>query len=171
MATVLRCSICRSKFPWDVTKGYPKFCPECGETIGHDRADDDIVMPFVRSARTKATDDVYRQMETTSEYRMHAAAAMAGTSADEMSGLKITNLNDRRDAEVAAMPVENAVTQQMETANARGGTFGFQGSAAAAAFAAGTSSGAVTVNGQTTQGIAPRAGATAMSKLQRAMGK
>jgi hypothetical protein len=84
-----------------------------------------------------------------------------------MSSLKITDLNTRRDAEVMAMPVKNTVTEHM--ANARNGNFGFQSNGAE--WAAGTASGAVTVNGKTTQGIEPRAGARALDGIQRLMGK
>lgn len=127
MGVSLRCSICREKFPWDTAKEFPKFCPVCGKSIGHDRADDEIVMPAILSAKSKASDRVYREMERGSEFRAQAAAEMAGTSVDEMSGVKITNLNDRKDAEIAAMPINNPVTQMMAAAP---GVTGFQSNGA-----------------------------------------
>lgn len=126
MGYLLRCTLCREKFKWDVSGGYPDKCPCCGEKIGHDRADSDIVMPSLRSMKTTATDNVYREVERTSEVRMEQAAEMAGCSPSDMSSLKITNLRDNnRQGDVAAIPVNNEVTRQMEAINARGGQFGF----------------------------------------------
>ncbi len=109
------CPECRGKFPWEPTLGYPKSCPLCSFSIGHNRADDDIVLPFIRSSKMKATDDTYRQMEAASEQRAQQAAELAGVPVSEMSGLKITNLQDaRHEGQVAAVPVSNPVTQFME---------------------------------------------------------
>lgn len=111
------CPECRKKFPWDVSLGYPKSCPLCGYSMGHNRADDDIVIPFIRSAKTSQNDALYREMEQASERRVEAAAQMAGTSVEDMSGLKITNLNDSRHAgDIAAVPVANEVTRMMDAA-------------------------------------------------------
>jgi hypothetical protein len=93
----------------------PDYCPLCGERIGHDRDDDDVVAPFIRHTTTKATDQVYRDIEQASERRAELAAEMAGTSVEEMSGLKITNLRDQRHAgDVAAVPVVNDITRFMD---------------------------------------------------------
>ncbi len=71
-------------------------------------------MPFVlKGGRTKSIDKVYRDMEKGSEIRAQAAAEMTGATAAEMSGLKITNLNDRRDCEIAAVMPNNPVSQAM----------------------------------------------------------
>lgn len=127
------------------------------------RSDEDevieISMPAIRSARTKANDQVYRQMEAASEHRAEKAAEALGVPVSEMSDMKITNLNDRRDAEVAVVPVNNAVTQQMEVLNARGGQFGFT-SPDAAGFKEGVK-----------QGPYPNAGAKTVSTVQRLMGR
>lgn len=170
MAVMLQCPDCEKKFRWQFSEEsrWPSHCPECGSYMGIDRADDDIVMPFLRSAKTTANDKLYRDMEAGSERRAEMAAEMAGVPVSEMSDLKITNLNDRRDAEVAAMPVQNSVTQHMETMNQRGAQFGYQ--AGGSEWAAGTAQGAVTVNGKTVTGIAPRAGASAVAKIQRLNG-
>lgn len=125
MGFALRCPDCRGKFPWDPNTKFPRFCPVNGCDLGEERAEDGVVMPFIRSAKTKANDQVYRQMETASERRAEAAAEMLGVPASDMSDMKITNLNDRRDAEVAAMPVNNAVSQQMDLMRASGGQAGF----------------------------------------------
>lgn len=78
MATKIRCQACRQTFPWDFTAagGWPDVCPNksCGTRIGGDRADDDIVLPFIStSGKTRATDKVYRDMERGSEIRAEAA--------------------------------------------------------------------------------------------------
>lgn len=112
----MKCPECAAKFPWDFALGWPKACPLCGFNVHHGRDDDDIVMPFVRTVRSpivQAVDGMYRDMEASSEKRTHLAAEQAGCSPEDMSSLKITNLNDRRDAEIAAMPVQNAVTDFM----------------------------------------------------------
>jgi hypothetical protein len=125
MAVILRCPACREKFKYDVTEGWPDFCPLCNADINNRRADDDIVCPAFLSPKSKANDKVVRDMMDGSETRANMAAAMAGVPASEMSNLKITNLNDRRDAEIAAMPVNNPVSQHMAAMQARGMPVGF----------------------------------------------
>lgn len=170
MAFALRCPDCRKSFPWDVKAAYPRYCPLCQADLGEEKDDNVICMPAFLSAKTKANDQVYRDIERSSEVRMEKAAEAAGVSVSEMSSLKITNINDtRHEGAIAAVPVNNAVTQQMEAANAKGGQFGFAGSNGAE-FAAGISTGDVTVNGHTTRGIAPRAGANTLAAIQRSNG-
>ncbi len=149
MAVTLRCPDCRGKFPWNAKKAWPRHCPLCDADISNDRDDDDVVMPAFISARTKHHDNYYRNMEKGSEFRAEAAAELAGTTASEMSGLKITNLNDRRDAEIAAIPVKNPVSDLMST-----GVGGFQG-ANGVAYSAGVQ-----------QGPAPNMGAQMMTKIR-----
>lgn len=131
MASKLRCPACRVTFPWDPSKGFPEYCPNeaCETRIAHDRADDDVVTPFIRSnGKTKAADRVYREMETASEQRAQEAAAMLGVPASDMADLKITNLRSTaHEGDVAAIPVNNAVTQAMANPAAQN-AFGFQGS-------------------------------------------
>jgi hypothetical protein len=137
---LIRCPVCREKFKWDITQGYPEQClnPECASRIAHDREDDDIVLPFVRSSeRSKTIDNVYRDMERGSEQRAQMAAEMTGAPVSEMSDLRITNLNDRqRPGDIAAQPVNNPVSQFMQ---ANPGIAGF--AANGAAFAGGVSAG------------------------------
>lgn len=113
MAYSLRCPACRVKFPWNPKKGFPDYCPNkaCDTRIAHDVDDNVICMPSLRSAGTTANDKLYRDMERSSEYRAEAAAQAAGVPVSEMSGLKITNLNDtRHEGAIAAVPVNNPVT-------------------------------------------------------------
>lgn len=149
------CPECRGKFPWEVSLGYPKSCPLCGFSIGHDRADDDIVMPFIRSAKTKANDALYRQMEDASEVRAAQAAEMAGVPVSEMSALKMTNMQDaRREGDIAAPPVtaaNNSVLAHMEATNQGG----FQGG------------NAVEYSGAVQTGPEPNAGARMRTQLQQ----
>lgn len=126
---IIRCPVCRTKFKWDLAAlGYPEECPvkTCESHIGHDRADDDVVMPFVRSvAKAHVVDKVYRDMERGSEIRAQAAAEMTGATNEEMSGLKITDLRTGgRPGDVAAVPVPvNEVSKMIE---ANPGHFGHQ---------------------------------------------
>src|SRR5215469_10686604 len=89
-------------------------CPECGYEA--EEPDDTVIsLPAIRAATTKATDQVYRDMETASIKRAEDAARMAGVPVSEMSHLKITNMRDNvQTGETYAMPVNNVVTQQME---------------------------------------------------------
>jgi hypothetical protein len=65
------------------------------------------------------------------------AAVMAGTSVEDMAGLKITDLNDRKDAQFSTRDVVNPVTQRMDALQAAGLPTGFNaGSADAMARAA-----------------------------------
>jgi hypothetical protein len=122
MGFSLVCSACRGRTPFNGS--YPRFCCHCGADTAPPVDDGVIACPAFLSAKTKATDKVYRDAEKGSEFRMHAAAEMAGVPASEMADLKITNMNDRRDAEIAAMPVVNDVTRMMD-AMPKGSPFGF----------------------------------------------
>lgn len=153
--TILKCSACETKFSWSFAeKGkWPDYCenPDCTTFIGNTRADNDIVMPSLRGAETKHYDDFYRKMEKGSEHRAELAAEFAGATPAEMSALKITNLNDRRDAEIAAMPVSNSVTKFMDANPNAAGFRGSEGLGYSAAVA---------------QGPAPNAGARMMTTLR-----
>ena len=113
--TTLRCPKveCRQRFPWDVSKGFPRFCAVCGADIAASDADDGVVMPNILSFRSKVPDKVARDYMDGSEKRVHMAAELAGTSAEDMSSLKVTDLTDRRDTIQPVAPVNNAVTQFM----------------------------------------------------------
>lgn len=129
MAVMLKCPDCEQKFRWtfsDESK-WPSHCPLCGEYMGIDTPDDEIVMPAFISARTKANDKVYRDMESGSERRAELAAEAAGCSVADMAGLKITDMNDRRDCEIAAKEVSNSVTQFMDNNPQIGGFKGADG--------------------------------------------
>lgn len=130
MAVVLRCPACREKFKYDVAKGWPDNCPLCKEDINNYRADDDIVCPAFLSSKSKAIDAVARQIMDGSETRAQLAAGMAGVSVEDMNNLKITDLSDRKDSEVAAIPVNNVVTQHMASMQRQGMPVGFGTNAA-----------------------------------------
>lgn len=147
MAVKLRCPDCRGTFPWDLTgKGYPTDCPLCESHIGHDREDDDVVMPMMQlRGNTDRVDQVYRDMERGSEIRAQIAAEQAGVPASEMSGLKITDLRSTKHPGSIAAPPLPAHLQNM-------GSFGGNGAEYATAI-------------QT--GPAPNAGAHARTALQQ----
>lgn len=170
MAFALKCPDCRKSFKWEPSKPEPRFCPLCDVDLGEPPDDNVISLPAFLSPKTKAADSVYRQAEDTSVVRAERAAQLAGCDVSEMSSLKITNMKDHKHAgEMAAVPVVNDVTKQMDAINARGGQFGFSGSNGSE-FAAGISTGAVTVNGVTTHGVEPRAGAKTLGAIQRSYG-
>jgi endogenous inhibitor of DNA gyrase (YacG/DUF329 family) len=167
MAFALRCPECRKAFKWEVSKPDPRYCPLCSADLGEPPDDSVISIPAFLSAKTKANDKVYRDIEASSVVRMEKAAEAAGVPVSEMSDLKITNMRDNgREGDIAAVPVVNDVTRQMDALNAKGGQMGF-GSQSGPEFAAGIATGAVTVNGVTTHGIHPRAGAKALAAIQR----
>lgn len=166
MAFALRCPECRKSFKWEPLKEHPRYCPLCDADMGEMPDDNVISLPAFLSPKTKAADAVYRQAEAASVVRAEKAAELAGCDVSEMSSLKITNMKDHKhQGEVAAVPVVNAVTQQMDAINARGGNFGFGSNGSE--FAAGIATGAVTVDGVTTQGVVPRAGAKTLGAIQR----
>lgn len=152
MAFQIRCSVCRKAFPHQPGKDpWPDTCPLCHVSLAHNRADDDVVMPFIRTSKSTLIDSVYRDVEKTSEVRAERAAEMVGVPVSEMSGLKVTNLNDaRHEGDVAAVPVVNDVTRIMDR-----GIGGFQG-ANGSEFAAGVK-----------QGPYPNAGARMHDTIRR----
>lgn len=115
MGFSLKCPECRGKFPWQPKLRYPKICPLCEADIGCDRDDDDIVMPSIRTMRSVTADKVYRDIEKGSEVRAELAAQAVGCDPSEMSGLKITNMNDRNDCEIGhvELPANNEVAAAM----------------------------------------------------------
>ena len=157
MAVVLKCPACEKKFKYDVTQGWPDFCPLCSTDINNRVPDDVVVMPAFLSQKSKNNDKVARDIMDGSEKRVELGAAMAGVPASEMSTLKITNLNDRRDAEFSAIEVNNPVTQRMAEMQAKGLPTGF-GVAEAQHFAA-----------QAHTGAAPHAGLRARNRVQSAL--
>jgi endogenous inhibitor of DNA gyrase (YacG/DUF329 family) len=170
MALVLRCPACRKKFPWKSGADLPDDCPLCGAYVGSDRDDSDIVMPFVSSHKAKSMDRVYRQMEAGSERRAELAAEMTGGSKEDFAGLKITNLNDRRDAEVMAIEDKAAAARLTNGRTDQAGTF-FQANGAESTV--GVSDGSFMLNGQRVAGDpkSARAGMQALGKINRLMGK
>jgi hypothetical protein len=155
-AFVLKCPACEKKFKYDVSGGWPDFCPLCAHKMGNDRPDDEIVCPAFLSQKSKNNDAVARQIMDGSETRAQMAAAMAGTDASEMASLKITDLNDRNDTQFSAKEVVNPVTQRMDAMQAAGLPTGFGTNAADAMARAAASH----------TGDAPYAGLRTMKNLQ-----
>lgn len=171
MAVIYKCSECGTKIrSEDGTP--PDDCPACEARVASDLPDDVIPMPSIRSRRTDRVDQVYRDIEKGSEVRMNVAAEHLGVPVSEMSDMKITNLNDRRDAEIAAMPVINDVTRHMAATGVGGFGSSVGGQPAGAQYAQGTGAGVVTHDGKVVgQGIEPRAGARANADLQRLLNR
>lgn len=159
----VRCPSCRKAFPWDPAIDLPSRCPLPGcDYVAKPKGEViEIAAPFIRSQKTTRTDASYRELETSSAIRAELAAQMAGVPVSEMSHLKVTNIRDTKEGEIAAMPVVNDVTRQMDRMKAMGRPTGF-GVADGQPVDTGTATGAITVNGQIIQGIQPRAGKRAM---------
>jgi hypothetical protein len=165
----LRCTYCRGAFPWDSALPWPKACPLCREDIGiPDRGDNGVVMPFIRSARMAATDKTYRDIEAGAEQRVERASELTGASKEDMSSLKITNINDgMKQGDIASMEVAQADAAMARLQSQSPMTIGFQPNGAE--YASGISSGAVAVNGKITTGIEPNAGARTAQRIARKM--
>ena len=157
MAVLLKCPACREKFKYDVTNGWPDECPICKVDINNRVPDNVVVVPAFLSQKSKNNDKVARDIMDGSETRAQLAAGMAGVPVSEMASLKITDLNDRNDAQFAAPEVNNAVTQRMAEMQARGLPTGF-GVAEAQNFAA-----------QSHTGSEPYAGLRARNRVQAAL--
>ena len=114
-------------------------------------------MPAFLSRSTRNNDKVARDIMDGSEVRAGLAAAAAGVPASEMSGLKITDLNDRNDAQFSAKEVVNPVTQRMAEMQAAGMPTGF-GVAQAQEYAKSAHT-----------GVEPYAGLRARNRIQRAL--
>jgi len=167
MAVVLKCPVCREKFKYDVSQGWPDECPICKTDINNRRDDDDVVMPNILSFKTKNNDKVARDIMDGSEKRAELAAQLAGTSVEDMSSLKITNLNDDKGSLYSAKEVVNPVTRQMDAIRAQGGQAGF-GHTQGAEFAAAAHAPVDMGNG-VLKPVEPYAGARAMRRLQTAL--
>jgi hypothetical protein len=167
MPIVLKCPACREKFKYDVSEGWPDECPICKTDINNRRADDDVVMPNILSFKTKNNDKVARDIMDGSETRVEMAAAMAGVPTSEMSSLKITDLNDRNDAQFSAKEVNNEVTHRMAAMQAAGMPTGFGAGPNGSEYAS-QAHAPVIVNGQP-RAIEPYAGARARRDLQKAL--
>ena len=142
-SVVYRCPGCEGQFRYfhhpDVESDpAPRFCPMCG----YDTEADDVVVkwpkavvaPHIAQAIGKIGDQTYRQIEAGSEARAQAAADMLGVPKSEMSGMKVTDLNDNlREGDVAAKMPVNPVSQAMQT---QPGTTGWRGGPEMAQYAA-----------------------------------
>ena len=157
MKVVLRCPVCREKFKYDVADGWPDECLLCNADINNRVPDNVVTVPAFLSQKTKSTDKVARDIMDGSKVRAELAAAQAGVPVSEMSALKITNLNDRNDAQFSAPEVRNPVTERMDQMAAAGLKTGF-GVAEAQSFAT-----------QAHAGPEPYAGLRARNRVQSQM--
>src|ERR1700687_2230398 len=104
----IRCPTCGGKFSV-ISEEMPNFCMLCGAADDSDDAPVPTQMNIGGSAIARSVNQMYKDAETSSAYR----AEMAGDPA-----LKITNMRDNlREGDVAAMPVNNAVTQYADEAH------------------------------------------------------
>ena len=161
----LRCPFCRGACPWEAALPFPKVCPLCAEEIGIPDRGEVIQMPSLRSAKMKATDKTYRDIEAGSEVRVDRAAELTGSTKEDMASLKITDMADNmRAGDIAAKEADAALKRLQSSSPMQ---IGFQNNGAE--FSSGISTGAVALNGKITTGIEPNAGARAAMRVQRKM--
>lgn len=161
----LRCPFCRQAFPWEAALPFPRVCPLCVEEIGIPDRGEVIQMPSLRSAKTKAVDKTYRDIEAGSEVRVERAAEVTGTAKEDMAALRITDMADNMRAGDIAAKEADAAMKRLQSSTPM--NIGFQ--ANGAEFSNGISTGAVALNGKITTGIEPNAGARAAQRVQRRM--
>ncbi|MFZ3214915.1 MAG: hypothetical protein WA192_02540 [Candidatus Acidiferrales bacterium] len=161
----LRCPFCRQAFPWEAALPFPRVCPLCTEEIGIPDRGEVIQMPSLRSAKTKAVDKTYRDIEAGSEVRVERAAEVTGTAKEDMAALRITDMADNMRAGDIAAKEADAAMKRLQSSTPM--NIGFQ--ANGAEFSNGISTGAVALNGKITTGIEPNAGARAAQRVQRRM--
>ena len=161
----LRCPFCRQAFPWEAALPFPRVCPLCAEEIGIPDRGEVIQMPSLRSAKTKAVDKTYRDIEAGSEVRVERAAEVTGTAKEDMAALRITDMADNMRAGDIAAKEADAAMKRLQSSTPM--NIGFQ--ANGAEFSNGISTGAVALNGKITTGIEPNAGARAAQRVQRRM--
>jgi DNA-directed RNA polymerase subunit RPC12/RpoP len=101
-------------------------CPHCGfaSEAEYPAA---VVSPAIRRPIAANVDNMIRGMEDGAQHRANIAMEQYGLSTEEANQMKITNLKDAREGEIAAMPVNNAVTAAIDS-NPQ--AYGFQGGAA-----------------------------------------
>lgn len=130
-------------------------CPHC-----HFVAEDDypaaIVAPHIAKPIRATVDNMHAQMEEGSQFRANMARERFGLSEEEARQLTETNsLDNLREGDTSAMPVNNIVTQAIE-ANPQ--AYGWQGGAAQGAQLA----------PQVASGPFPNAGLRAMDQVRAA---
>jgi hypothetical protein len=94
------------------TEAPPRFCKLCG--FDNLTVPDELAMPHLGRPVAKSVDSLHRAMEEGAEWRSQKIQEDFGATPAEANGLKMTNMRDgMREGDVAAVPVDNAVSQQM----------------------------------------------------------
>ncbi|MDE2097107.1 MAG: hypothetical protein KGL39_07665 [Patescibacteria group bacterium] len=114
MAYKLRCPGCAETFRW-TGKSWPKFCPICGYSTALPQRSE-IQAPLIGKPQNQVPDRTYRQYEQATEQNAQEAASMLGVPVEEMSGLKVTNMETSlREGDLAVKPVSNEITRFMDS--------------------------------------------------------
>ena len=130
----------------------PRHCPLCGAYTGSELEPEISAPRIAKTALSRAIDDVYTGLESSSVARSQMAAEELGIDAYETSAMKITDINTGLRQGDTSMPAVNNEVSRMMAANP--GVGGLQPSEAAAQYAADTRKGAFAGAGEATrQGI------------------
>ena len=116
-----------------VSEEPPARCPLCGADTSATAPE--LSAPHIAKTIGKVADQVYRDMETSSQHRAQLAADHLGEDVADQSAMRVTNLrDDARPGEIAAVAPRNEVTQFM----AQTGQGGMADTSAAQNYAAAT---------------------------------
>jgi hypothetical protein len=117
------CPTCTQQFSFRHDPGDcppPSFCALCGAFVGEDPSQV-MQAPHIQKSIGKVADAVYRDMESSADYRIEQAAEMTGMDASDLSAMKVTDLKDNlRAGDVAAILPENPVSQAMTAQSGTG---------------------------------------------------
>lgn len=108
------CPDCNGRFTYRFFKTDdkpPERCELCGSYMGDDPEHLPVLSVNISTAKNKVGDDLYRKMEDSSKARIEAVAEMTGSSASELSAMKVTDMKDNgREGDTHAPSVHKAVT-------------------------------------------------------------
>lgn len=155
-----RCTSCSGVFEYD---HHPSVeadplptdepCPHCGVMdFGSEPA---VVAPhYANKSIVRVVDNMHRDIEDGERFRADMARERFGLDADEARAMVATNsLDNLREGDISAMPVNNHVTQAMAAAPQ---AYGFTGGATQGA----------ALSPQVQSGLYPNAGLRAMTQLR-----
>lgn len=86
----------------------PDYCPLCGANVSgkrKKRLSRVVTAPAIKTVVSKSADQVYRQMEDSSNVRAQQAAEILGVHPSKLSNMKMTNMKDNlREGDMSYIP-------------------------------------------------------------------